>query len=208
MITSDRPPRDLQGMQARLLSRFKWGITADLQPPDLEPRIAIVRDKLSAKNISLSDEMIEYIAFNVKTNIRELEGVVNSLVAYLSLYKQEPSLDVIKKIIQDIVYHVDMEVSVAYIQKTVSEHYKVSLEDLKGKCKKREIVTPRQVSMYLVKKYMPDYTLGFIGSHYEGRDHSTVGHSIQVVRDMLISDTHFKSTLAELDKIIKTNVRA
>ncbi|MEM7361447.1 MAG: chromosomal replication initiator protein DnaA [Bacteroidota bacterium] len=207
VITSDRPPRDLQGMQARLLSRFKWGITADLQTPDLEPRIAIVKEKIKAKNIKLSDEMIEYIAFNVKTNIRELEGVANSLVAYLSLYKKEPSLDVIKKIIQDIVFHVDMEVSVEYIQKIVAEHYKVSLEDIKGKCKKREIVTPRQVSMYLIKKYMPDYTLGFIGSHYEGRDHSTVGHSIQVVRDMLTTDSHFKSTLSELDKIIKTAVK-
>ena len=207
VITSDRPPRDLQGMQARLLSRFKWGITADLQTPDLEPRIAIVKEKIKAKNIKLSDEMVEYMAFNVKTNIRELEGVANSLVAYLSLYKQEPSLDVIKKIIQDIVFHVDMEVSVEYIQKVVSEHYKVSLEDIKGKCKKREIVTPRQVSMYLIKKYMPDYTLGFIGSHYEGRDHSTVGHSIQVVRDMLTTDSHFKSTLSELDKIIKTAVK-
>ena len=207
VITSDRPPRELQGMQARLLSRFKWGITADLQPPDLEPRIAIVRDKLTAKKIHLPDELVEYIAFNVKTNIRELEGVVNSLVAYLSLDKKAANLDVIKKIIQDIVYHVDMEVSVEYIQRMVAEHYKVSLEDIKGKCKKREIVTPRQVSMYLIKKYMPDHTLGFIGSHYEGRDHSTVGHSIQVVRDMLTTDSHFKSTLAEIDKIIKTNVR-
>lgn len=207
VITSDRPPRELQGMQARLLSRFKWGITADLQPPDLEPRIAIVREKLTSKKIHLPDELVEYIAFNVKTNIRELEGVVNSLVAYLSLDKKAANLDVIKKIIQDIVYHVDMEVSVEYIQRMVAEHYKVSIEDLKGKCKKREIVTPRQVSMYLIKKYMPDYTLGFIGSHYEGRDHSTVGHSIQVVRDMLITDSHFKSTLEEIDKIIKTNVR-
>ena len=208
VITSDRPPRDLQGMQARLLSRFKWGITADLQTPDLEPRIAIIKEKLTSKKVSLPDELVEYIAFNVKTNIRELEGVVNSLVAYLSLDKRAANLDVIKKIIQDIVYHVDMEVSVEYIQRMVAEHYKVSIEELKGKCKKREIVTPRQVSMYLIKKYMPDYTLGFIGSHYEGRDHSTVGHSIQVVRDMLTTDSHFKSTLEEIDKIIKTNVRA
>ena len=208
VITSDRPPRELQGMQARLLSRFKWGITADLQSPDLEPRIAIVTNKLKEKNLNLNKELIEYISFNVKTNIRELEGVVNSLMAYLSLYKQEPNIDTIKKIIQDIVYHVDIEISVEYIQKIVAEHYKISLEDLKGKCKKREIVTPRQVSMYLVKKYMPDYTLGFIGSHYKGRDHSTVGHSIQVVRDMLSNDAHFKSTLGEIDKIIKTNIGA
>lgn len=207
VITSDRPPRDLQGMQARLLSRFKWGITADLQAPDLEPRIAIIKSKLEREQIALADDLIEYIAFNVKTNIRELEGVVNSLMAYLSLYKEEPTLDTIKKIIQDIVYHVDMELSVEYIQKMVADHYKVSLDALKGKCKKREIVTPRQVSMYLVKQYMPDYTLGFIGSHYEGRDHSTVGHSIQVVRDMLTTDTHFKATLADLDKMIKTSVR-
>ena len=206
VITSDRPPRELQGMENRLLTRFKWGITADLQPPELETRTAIVQSKLAEHHHSLPEELTQYIALNVKTNIRELEGVVNSLMAYLSIDKKGVNLDLIKKVIQDIVLHIDTEISVEYIQKTVADHYKVSLADLKGKCKKREIVTPRQVSMYLIKKYMPDYTLGFIGSHYEGRDHSTVGHSIQVVRDMLTSDKHFKSTVEELDKKIKVHV--
>jgi chromosomal replication initiator protein len=202
IMTSDRPPKDLQGLQERLVSRFKWGLTADLLQPDFETRIAIITKKMHADGIDIPDQVIEYLAYTVDTNIRELEGVVISLVANASLTKQEIDLELAKKILKNIVTDIDSEVGIDYIQKTVSDYFKVNLDDLKAKTRKKEIVIARQVAMYFSKDYT-SHSLKSIGYHFGGRDHSTVIHAVQSVNDMIDTDAKFRFAIDELKKKLK-----
>ena len=204
VITSDRPPRELQGLQERLLSRFKWGLTADLQQPDFETRIAIVQSKLAADGIHLADELVQYIAHSVDTNIRELEGVLISLVAHASLNKQEVDLPLTKEVLKNIVQEIDdVEVNVDYLQKAVAEYYQVPLEQLKSKSRKREIVMARQTAMYLSKQYT-HHSLKSIGHYFGGRDHTTVIHAVQTINDLLDTDTPFRRSFEGLQQKIKS----
>ncbi len=205
IMTSDCPPRDLQGLQERLVSRFKWGLTADLQQPDFETRIAIIKKKMQADGISIPDQVIEYLAYTVDTNIRELEGVVISLVANASLTKEEITLELAKKILKNIVTDIDSEVGIDYIQKTVSDYFNVNLEDLKAKTRKKEIVIARQVAMYFSKDYTT-HSLKSIGYHFGGRDHSTVIHAVQSVNDMIDTNAKFRYSIDELKKKLKMKV--
>jgi chromosomal replication initiator protein len=206
VITSDCPPRDLKGLQERLLSRFKWGLTADLQQPDFETRMAIIKSKLEADGIHMSDELIEYIAHSVDTNIRELEGVLISLVAHASLNRRDIDLELTKQVLKNIVQEIDTEVGMDYLQKVVSEHYNVDLEGLKSKSRKRELVIARQAVMYLAKQYT-NHSLKSIGYYCGGRDHSTVIYAIQAVNDMLDTDPQFKSSFEELKRKIKPKLQ-
>src|SRR4029077_5882600 len=133
------PPKDLKGLQERLLSRFKWGLTADLQQPDFETRMAIIHKKMQADDFKISESVIEYLAYSIDTNIRELEGVLISLIAQASLNKKEIDLELAKQILQNIVQDIDSEVGIDYIQKFVSEFFSVTVESLKAKTRKREI---------------------------------------------------------------------
>jgi chromosomal replication initiator protein len=204
-MTSDCPPKDLQGLQERLVSRFKWGLTADLQQPDFETRIAIIKKKMQADGISIPDQVIEYLAYTVDTNIRELEGVVISLVANASLTKEEITLELAKKILKNIVTDIDSEVGIDYIQKTVSDYFNVNLDDLKAKTRKKEIVIARQVAMYFSKDYTT-HSLKSIGYHFGGRDHSTVIHAVQSVNDMIDTNAKFRYSIDELKKKLKMKV--
>ena len=202
VMTSDCPPRDLRGLQERLLSRFKWGLTADLQQPDFETRMAIIHSKIEANDIDMDDDLVEYIAHSVDTNIRELEGVLTSLMAHAALNKRAIDLELAKQILKDIVHEIDTEVSIDYLQKIASEHYNISLEDLKSKTRKKEVVIARHVAMYLAKQYT-NHSLKSIGQYCGGRDHSTVIHALQAVNDMLTTVPRFKSSLEELKRKIK-----
>lgn len=202
VMTSDCPPRELKGLQERLLSRFKWGLTADLQQPDLETRIAIVKSKMEADGIDMADELVHYVANSVDTNIRELEGVLISLIAHASLNKEKINLELARQVLKNIVQEIDPEVSTDYIQKTVAAHFNVSLDSLKSKSRKREFVTARQVAMYFVKKYT-SHSLKSIGHYFGGRDHSTVSHALQAVNDMLDTEPHFKRSFEELRRKVK-----
>lgn len=202
VMTSDCPPRDLKGLQERLLSRFKWGLTADLQQPDFETRMAIIQSKIEADGIDIGDDLIEYIAHSVDTNIRELEGVLISLVAHASLTKRDIDLALAKQVLKNIVHEIDTEVSINYLQKVVTEHYKVSLESLKSKTRKKEVVMARHVAMYLAKQYT-NHSLKSIGHYCGGRDHSTVIHALQAVNDMLDTAPQFRLSLEELKRKIK-----
>ncbi len=202
IMTSDCAPKDLKGLQERLVSRFKWGLTADLQAPDFETRMAIIQTKMQADGISIPDEVIEYIAYTVDTNIRELEGVVISLIAHASLAKSQIDLELAKQILKNIVTDIDSEVGIDYIQKTVSDYFKVSLEDLKAKTRKKEIVIARQVAMYFSKDYT-NHSLKSIGYHFGGRDHSTVIHAVQSVNDMIDTNAKFRFAIDELKKKLK-----
>jgi chromosomal replication initiator protein len=202
ILTSDRPPRDLQGLQDRLLSRFKWGLTADLQLPDFETRIAIINRKLQADGIDIPEDVVEYLAYSVDTNVRELEGVLISLIAHASLTRREINLELAKQTLKNIVQEIDSEVGIDYIQKTVSEYFGISVEDMKAKTRKKEIVISRQVAMFLAKEYT-NHSLKSIGYHFGGRDHSTVIHAVQSVDNMMETDARFAHSLEEVKKKIK-----
>ena len=202
IMTSDCPPRDLKGLQERLLSRFKWGLTADLQQPDFETRIAIIQNKMQADGIYIPDNVIEYLAYSVDTNIRELEGVLISLIAHASLNRRDIDLELAKQTLKNIVHDIETEVGIDFIQKTVAEHFDVPLENMKAKTRKKEMVIARQVAMYFAKEYT-NHSLKSIGFHFGGRDHSTVIHAVQAVNDMMETDARFKLSIEELKKRLK-----
>jgi chromosomal replication initiator protein len=204
IMTSDCPPRELQGLQERLVSRFKWGLTADLQQPDFETRIAIIKKKTLADGIQIPDQVIEYLAYTVDTNIRELEGVTISLMANASLDRKEVDLELAKKILKNIVMDIDTEVGIDYIQKTVADHFKVEIDLLKAKTRKKDIVIARQVAMYFAKDYT-NHSLKSIGFHFGGRDHSTVIHAVQSVNDMIDTNAKFRYAIEELKKKLRVS---
>ncbi len=204
VMTSDRPPRELEGVEDRLLSRFKWGLTADLQNPDLETRIAIIQKKVLAEGIDIAYEVIEYLAHSIDTNVRELEGVIISLLAQASLTRRNIDLELAKVTLRHIVKDSEREVTIDTIIEAVTEQYKVKITDLKGKSRLREIVLPRQVAMYLAKE-LTNLSLKSIGYHFGGRDHSTVIHAIQTVNDLMDTDKEIGTSVGKLLKMFKGN---
>lgn len=207
IMTSDCPPRDLKGFQERLLSRFKWGLTADLQEPDFETKLAIIHNKMKSDGIEIPTEVAEYLAYSVDTNLRDMEGVLNSLIFHATLLKKDIDLELAKEVLKNIVKEIQSDVSVDFIQKTVADYFKVELEAMKGKIKKREIVVPRQVAMYFCKRYT-QLTLALIGENFGGRDHSTVIHALEMVEDLMKTDVNFKVSVEELSKKLKSRVNS
>lgn len=202
IMTSDRPPRELEGLQDRLLSRFKWGLTADLQAPDLETRIAIIQKKLQNEGVFIDNDVIEYVAHSVSTNVRELEGVMVSLMAQASLTRKEIDVELAKNTLRNIVMDQSREVSIDTIMEVVADHFKITVADLKSKSRKKEIVYPRQVAVYFAKEYT-DLPLKSIGVHFGGRDHSTIIHSVQVITELLETDRAVEETIYKLKSFFK-----
>ncbi len=202
IMTSDCPPRDLKGLEERLLSRFKWGLTADLQMPDFETRVAIIRRKMQSEGILIPDDVVEYLAYTVDTNVRELEGILISLIAHASLNRVEISLELAKTVIKNFIKDIETEVGIDFIQKSVSEYYGIHADELKAKTRKKEIVIARQMAMYFSKEFT-NHSLKSIGYHFGGRDHSTVIHAVQTVNDMIETDSSFRNAVNELKKKFK-----
>ncbi len=184
VLSSDRPPKELRGLEERLLSRFQWGLVVDIQPPDLETRIAILQQKADADNINIPIEIIEYIGTNITSNIRELEGALIKLLAFSSLKGVDIDLDLAKIVLKDVVLDKKHDVSIEEIQKVVCNYFNIPDDLLRGKSRKMEIVLARQVAMYL-SKGLTRYSLKSIGLHFGGRDHTTVIHAIRTVQDIL-----------------------
>jgi len=205
ILTSDRAPKDLNGMEERLISRFKWGLSADLQAPDLETRMAILESKMNQEGVELPQNVTEFICYNIKNNIRELEGVLVSLIAQSSLNRQEIDLGLAKTVIRNFVKQINKEITVEYIQKLVAEHFSLPVQKLQGKTRKRQVVIARQLSMYLAKN-LTDKSLKAIGENFGGRDHSTVIYSCRTVQDLMETDAIFHDTVAELEKKIKLSL--
>jgi chromosomal replication initiator protein len=197
VMTSDRPPRDLEGMEDRLLSRFKWGLTADLQSPDLETRIAIIQKKLQQEGVEIDFEVIEYLAHSIDSNVRELEGVMISLIAQASLTQKTITLELAKRTLNHIVNESEKEVNIDSIIGVITEHFQVRIADLKSKSRLRSNVIPRQVAMYLAKE-LTNLSLKSIGYHFGNRDHSTVIHAIQTVNDLMDTNKDMKITVNKL----------
>lgn len=205
VLTSDRPPKDLDGMEERLISRFKWGLSADLQAPDLETRMAILETKMNQEGLDLPYDVTEFICYNIKNNIRELEGVLISLVAQSMLNRREIDIELAKEVIKNFVKQMSKEITVEFIQKLVAEHFDLPVDKLKGQTRKRSIVIARQLSMYLAKN-LTNKSLKAIGENFGGRDHSTVIYSCKAVQDLLDTDMIFKDTVFDLEKKIKMSL--
>lgn len=197
ILSSDRAPRDLAGMEDRLLSRFKWGLTADLQQPDFETRIAIIQKKLQEDGIQIDFDVLEYLAHSIQTNVRELEGVIISLMAQASLTRKEIDLELAKSTLKSIVNEQEKELSVESILDVVTNHFDVNIDILRGKCRKKENVFPRQIAMYMLKE-LTNLPLKSIGYHFGGRDHSTVIHAVQAVSEAMESDKTVEKTVRNL----------
>ncbi len=202
IITSDKAPKDLSGLEERLLSRFKWGLSADLQVPDLETRMAILKKKMYTDGIELPTEVIEYVAHNIDNNVRELEGAMISLLAQSTLNKKEIDLNLAKSMLKNFIKNSSKEISMEYIQKLVCEYFEVPVEMVKSKTRKREIVQARQISMYLSKSHTKT-SLKSIGAFFGGRDHSTVIYACQTVEDLIDTDKKFKAYVADIQKKLK-----
>jgi chromosomal replication initiator protein len=199
ILTSDRPPKDLQDVDKRLISRFKWGLSADLGAPGYDTRHSILKAKMNAEKITLDEETLDYICYHVKTNVRELEGILISLSARAALNKKVVDLELAKEVVAQFISHEVKEISIDSIKNLVANHFKIPLDKLHGTTRKREIVIARQLSMYLAKNHTGT-SLKTIGSKFGGKDHSTVLYSIKAVQDLIDTDSEFKVTVDAIEK--------
>lgn len=202
IITSDKPPIEMQGLEQRLLSRFKWGLAADIQIPDFETRVKILKHKIYNSGIELSDEIVEYIASHLTTTIRDLEGAMVSLLAQSTLNKKEITLELAKQIVDKFVKNTKREISIDYIQKVVCDYFDMQVDVLRSKTRKREIVQARQIAMYFAKT-MTKTSLTSIGSQIGGKDHATVLHSCKTVNNLIETDKRFRVYIDEIEKKLK-----
>ncbi|MEA3494538.1 MAG: chromosomal replication initiator protein DnaA [Bacteroidota bacterium] len=205
VLTSDRSPKDIQGLEERLLSRFKWGLSADLQKPDFETRIAIFENKMYADGIEMPRDVVEYIAYHVNTSVRELEGALISILAQASYNKKEMSVDLAKEVLKGFIRKSSKDLTIEHIQRLVADHLNISIDDIKAKTRKREIVQARQISMFFSKK-LTNSSLCVIGKHFGGRDHSTVIHACQTVNDLIDTDKNYENRMKEIQKFININL--
>ncbi|MEA2043380.1 MAG: chromosomal replication initiator protein DnaA [Bacteroidota bacterium] len=205
ILTSDRPPSELNGLNKRLISRFKWGLLTELTTPDIETRISILKQKAYNDGIQLSDKIINYIADNVSGSIRELEGTMVSLLAQSSLVKQEITFEFAKQLIDRYAKKPKKQISIPYIIKTVADYFQLNPDTLKSKSRKREIVQSRQIAMYFSKIYTKS-SLSRIGAEFGGKNHATVVYSEKTVKDIAETDKAFKQHLSEIDERIKAGL--
>jgi len=197
ILTSDTAPKDLDGMQDRLLSRFRWGLNADITVPEYDTRQAILRLKMKRDGVEMPDDVVKYIAYNVQSNVRELEGALIAMFAQSMLNKKEIDLDLAKRVMKNFVKTAAREMTIENIQKMVCDYFHQPYDRLLAKTRKREVVQARQITMYLAKKFTKS-SLKNIGEHFGGFDHTTVIHSCQTVENLMDTDTEYKEQVQEL----------
>ena len=203
IISSDRPPKEIKTLEDRLRSRFEWGLIADVQPPDYETRIAILKKKAERDNLTVPDDVMAYIAKNIASNIRELEGALTRIVAFATLTNQDISIALAENSLKDIFSENSATpLTPELIQQVVAEYYNIRVEDIQGSKKPKNIAFPRQVSMYLCRKLL-DISLPKIGERFGGRDHTTVIYAISKIEKQLESDEGLQKTVHALEKEIK-----
>lgn len=201
IMTCDEPPASLKGLQERLLSRFKWGLIADMRMPDYETRVRLVRRKMAEEGMVLSDDIVEYIARRVDSSIRELEGAVVSVVAHASFRKSELSMDLAKSILDNLLSQVSHELTIGHIQQTVAGYYDLLVEDLCSKGRKKEIVLARQMAMYFCHQYTKE-ALKNIGEAFGGRDHTTVIHANKSIGQKAETDASFNQMVVDIKGLL------
>jgi len=205
IISSDRPPKEIPTLEDRLRSRFEWGLITDIQPPDYETRIAILRKKAKAEALDIPNDVISYIANKIDTNIRELEGALIRVVAYSSLINRDLSAELAAEALKDIIpSNKPRQLTIADIQKTVGEHFDMKLEDFKAKKRTKAIAFPRQIAMYLARE-LTDFSLPKIGDEFGGRDHTTVIHAHEKIAKELQSDFSLRQTVETLKEKLGYN---
>ena len=199
ILTSDKAPVDMQDIEQRLLSRFKWGLSAELQNPDFETRVSILKNKLYRDGVEMPDEIVEFVAKNIKTNVRELEGAIISLIAQSSFNKKEITIDLARLIVEKFVKNTKREVSIDYIQRVVSDYFQMDIDTLQSKTRKRHIVQARQLAMFFAKKFTKA-SLASIGSQIGKRDHATVLHACKTVDNLSSTDKQFRKYVEDINK--------
>jgi len=202
VLSSDRAPKEHKGLEERLVSRFQWGLVVDIQLPDLETRMAILKKKADEDSVEIPAEVTHFIASHITSNIRELEGALIKLLAFSSLNGKEITMELAKNVLKDIIRYQTKQISIDKIQHVVSLYYNLSENILKSKTRKQEAVVARQIAMYLVKK-MTQNTLKTIGLHFGGRDHSTVVHAINEVQSLMERESSVRDSLDVLEKRIQ-----
>ena len=206
ILSADSPPRDIKGIEERLLSRFQWGLSADLQLPEFETRMAILRRKAIEDGIVISDDIFEFVAHNIKSNIRELEGALIRLLAHGTLHKREIDLALAKDVLRDLITDTRVTLTIDQVQHLVCEYFGIAEDLIRAKTRKREVVQARQVAMHFCKK-LTQHSLKTIGLHFGGRDHSTVIHANQSVDNQIDTDPKFKDMIEEISNKIDLRSR-
>ena len=202
VLTSDRPPNEIHPIEDRMKSRFAWGLTSDITPPDFETRIAILKNKAKSEEINFSDEVYEYIADNIKSNIRELEGALNKIIAYKNInVSEEITAETAEIVLKDLVYESDVDVTVDMVKHAVCKYFNISVDDLMGESRKKEIATARQLAMYLCSVTVKKITSTAIGKAFE-RKHSTTLYAINKVEDDIKKDENTKTAINDIKNII------
>ena len=199
VLTSDKAPVDMQEIEQRLLSRFKWGLSAELQPPDYETRVSIIKNKLDRDGVEMDEEIIFYVAKYIKTNVRELEGAIISLMAQSSFNRKNITVDLAKVIVEKFVKNTKKEISIEHIQKVVSDYFQMDVSTLQSKTRKRYIVQARQLAMFFSKKFTKA-SLASIGTKIGHRDHATVLHACKTVDNLAFTDKQFRKYVEDLNK--------
>lgn len=203
IITSDTYPKDVQGLEERLISRFDWGLTVTIDPPELEMRIAILKKKAAVENINISDDVCFLIAKNLRSNVRELEGALNRVIAYAGFHGKEITLEVAKDALRDIINSTNRQISLDQIQKIVSDFYKIKVTELHSKKRTRAIARPRQIAMWLARE-LTAHSLPEIGDFFGGRDHTTVIHACRTISESKLNNQEINNHLQVLLQTLKT----
>ncbi len=203
ILTSDKPPKDIQRLEERLVSRFEWGLVADIQRPDVDTRVAILREKTTRENIHVPDDVLQLIAGKIDSNIRELEGCLTRLVLYSNMVKEPISTELCEKALKDIFdQQKHKQITAELIMRTVADYYGLSMEDITGPTRKREITVPRQIAMFLTRE-MTGMSLPQIGNVFGGRDHTTVLHSCKTVEANMTASNDVKAVVEDIKQLVK-----
>ena len=202
IFTSDRAPVDLQNFEERLLSRFKWGLSVELSKPDYNTRLQMLRSRAQREGVSIGEDVLSFLASRVKSNFRELEGTLISLVAYATLGHQEITIDLAENITGKIVTEQSADISIDFIVGTVCEYFNITRETLVSKSRKRQIVQARQIAMYECRSLIPNCSLSTIGTELGGKDHATVLHACTTVQDLMSTDRLFRQWVEDIESMI------
>jgi chromosomal replication initiator protein len=205
VLSSDRSPKEIRGVEERLISRFEWGLVTDIQPPDLETRVAILQRKAQDENLTVPDEVMRYIATYITTNIRELEGALITLLAYSRMAEEKITISLVEDVLRDLIGSEKIRpVTIEQVQRAVADHFDVRISDLHGRSRQRQIVKPRQLAMYLCKELIPSLSLSDVGDAFGGKDHTTVMYACDKVSDEMKDSATSRQMVEQLTKTIRT----
>lgn len=207
IFTSDRAPVDLQNFEERLLSRFKWGLSVELKRPDYQTRLAMLKSRSFREGVSIDDAVLEYLATRIKSNFRELEGALISLIAHATLTRQEVTVELAQNITDKIVGEEKSDLTIDKVQSVVCEYFNITREALLSKTRKRQIVQARQIAMYISRNHIENCSLSTIGMELGGKDHATVLHACTTVSDLMSTDRTFKQYITDIEKMLAPVVK-